>query len=154
MNPKERDDFAHALGQTIQFFGKELDKPSLALWIRAFAGKEYPAIREALLEYTKIGRFAPRPRDILEIMDTQRIESIAKLPPPQKQDCQCPPEIAKAWSWFIRMHSGYECGPVYDPTPEDEEVYLRVVNMEAQRLNEPDSIPGEFKLREVWGAAA
>ena len=154
MNRVDIDDFTHALAQTVGFFGKELDKAQVALWIRAFSGKEYPPIRAALIEYTKIGRYAPKPRDIIEIMDEQRVATQARLPPPDKQSCHCPQNIADAWAWFIKMHSGHEFGRKTQPTNEQQEIYLNTVNHEAHRLNMPDAIPEEFKLKEVWGIAA
>lgn len=157
MNRVDIDDFTHALGQTVAFFGKELDKGQVALWIRAFAGKDYPPIRNALLEYTRVGRYAPKPRDIYEIMDEQRATEAARLPPPQQQSCRCPPEIASAWMWFLATitKDSKTISGIFDSSLnidiDQQEKYLHIVNHEAHRLSRPDAIPEEYKLQEVWG---
>jgi hypothetical protein len=34
---------------------------------------------------------------------------------------------------------------------EKQERYLHIVNHEAKRTDQPEAIPDEFKLAEVWG---
>ena len=60
-----------------------------------------------------------------------------------------------AWTWFlgkITAGTGYAIFQHRQATPEQEERFLLIVNQEAKRLNQPDAIPEEFRLREVWAA--
>ena len=72
MTAVEKDDFAHALGQTMEFFGKKLEKHQFGFWYQAFSEYDLSEIKRALLEYTKSGRYAPKPIDILELMSVSR----------------------------------------------------------------------------------
>ena len=69
MNLAERDDFAHALKTTMEFYGKSLDKPQFKVWYKALAGKPIGHIKIALDQYPQVGKFAPKPVDILGIID-------------------------------------------------------------------------------------
>lgn len=155
MSPLERDDLAHALGTTMEFYGKKLDKPKFAFWINALTGKDLGDIKRALLEYARIGRYAPKPVDILDLISKYRDTRRAQLPPPPYNPC--PDYIAKAWRWFIPMMASgsknfdgvlrYDVGDV-DPATQDK--YILIVNQEAKAQNMPDAIPAQFKLKEVW----
>ena len=66
-------------------------------------------------------------------------------------------EVRTAWLWFMgRICAGsknfegifQEKGPI---PIENQEGYIVIVNNEAKRCNEPDSIPNEYKLSQVWG---
>ncbi len=155
MNQMERDDFSHALGQTLQFFGKKLEKSDFSFWYSAMGDKPVIQIKNALKEYVKVGKFAPRPANILELLNQNSAHQRAALPPPEKVETSCPPEIADAWCWFIRKIGGEMAQgmlpEVEGVTPDMEERFLHIVNHEAKRTNQPESIPDAFKLAEVWG---
>jgi hypothetical protein len=157
MNPVERDDFAHALGQTMEFYNKELDKLHLTVWLRSLRGRPLPAIKRALADHMAQSRYAPKPVDIITLLDASREIERAQLPPPKAPETSCPPEIAKAWMWFLGritkdsknfdgLFSSHQ-----DIDLETQERYLHIVNHEARNANEPDAIPDEYKLQEVWG---
>ncbi|MGI9570458.1 MAG: hypothetical protein ACR2PH_12155, partial [Desulfobulbia bacterium] len=101
MTPIEKDEFSHALGQTLAFYGKTLDKAQFGFWYQGFANYPLKSIKTALLQYTKVGKYAPKPVNIHEIMDANRSlmapERTLPTPPPKP----CPPDIARAWMWFI-----------------------------------------------------
>ena len=157
MTPVERDDFAHALGQTLGFYGKDLDKQQFSFWLTAMGDKGVDRIKPALLQYTKVGKYAPKPVDILEIIEATRAINQHKLPPPKRERNNCPPEIQAAWMWFInRCAEGSEnFDGIFDSSSEvplaTQEKYLHLVNHEARANNQPDAIPDEYKLSEVWG---
>lgn len=155
MNQVERDEFAHALGQTLKFFGKELEKSDFSFWYSAMGDRSVVSIKNALKEYVKVGRYAPRPANILELMSTRAEHSRTQLPPPVTTT-SCPPEIASAWMWFI-AHSAKgskNLEGIFDRKDipvETQEKYLHIVNHEAKKSNMPDAIPQEYRLAEVWG---
>lgn len=157
MNAIERDDFAHALGQTMEFYGKTLDKTQFAFWLRGMDGKPIHAIKSALIQYTKVGRYAPKPVDILDLIEAGKSREQAHLPPPKPEPNNCPPEVSAAWWWFLGRctQDSENFAGVFDTesdiSTEMQERYLHIVNHEAKRCNAPDAIPDEFKLREVWG---
>jgi hypothetical protein len=65
--------------------------------------------------------------------------------------------VRNSWQWFLgqttrdstAMGSLFSSGSVV--TIEKQEEYLEVVNREAKRCNNPEAIPDEYKLAEVWG---
>ena len=91
MNAVDRDDFAHALGQTLEFYGKELKREDFSFWYRALGEKDIAPVKAALLEYTKVGKYAPKPVDILDLISDRAIPARQEaLPPPtlsQKRAC-------------------------------------------------------------------
>lgn len=162
MTPVERDDIIHALTQLQAFYGKDLDELSVKLWMRALGPHEPSDIKRALADYPSRGRYAPKPREIIELIEEQRQERrrhTQTLPKPEP--CKCPPEIAAAWMWFISMVASQGAneqlaGAVErkDAPAALQERYLHIVNHEAFRLGTPDAIPDAYKLPEVWGAVA
>lgn len=155
MDALDRDDFVHALTQTLKFYGKELDKMQTSFWVTACRDRPAKKLKAALVEHTKAGRFAPKPADILSLVDNMSQQGgRAELPPPPTTNC--PPEIANAWIWFNKLICSTaknelmrQKADVLDE--ETEERYLHIVNHEAHKYGIPDAIPEEYKLSEVWG---
>lgn len=162
MQPVDRDDVIHALTQVQAFYGKDVDEVAVKLWMRALQGYEPAAVKRALADYPARGRYAPRPRDIIEIIEEQRQERVRESQAlPEPVTTNCPPEIAQAWMWFIGLVASTGTSPLMadvmprqEISPELQDRYLNLVNHEARRLNTPDAIPDEFKLQEVWGDIA
>lgn len=155
MNQVEKDDFAHALGMTLQFYGKTLEKSDFSFWYSAMGDRSVLTIKNALKEYIKVGKYAPRPANILELMQNRAEHSRQQLPAPNLTT-DCPPEVGAAWMWFIRHNAKgsknldslfSNQSPV---TIEQQEKYLHIVNHEARKYNQPEAIPPEFRLAEVW----
>ena len=156
METQERDDFVHALGQTLAFYNRDpLDRMQVSFWVTACSGKPVKRLKAALLEHVKHSKFAPKPADILQLVDNMgQTQSRNQLPPPPTTNC--PPEIAAAWQWFIaRSAQGSNLEGIFDSKSEidmaTQERYLHQVNHEAHKYSTPDAIPDEFKLPEVWG---
>ena len=154
MDRVDRDDFVHALGQTLAFYNKELDRMQTSFWVTACGEKGVKNLKRALVDYTKQGKFAPKPADILSIIDNYSERPINSALPPPTTDC--PPEIAKAWMWFIgqtaqgsNMAGLFSDGANIDVATQER--YLHLVNHEANKYCDPAAIPDEFKLKEVWG---
>lgn len=155
MDRKDRDDFMYALGQTMEFYNKELQKSDFKFWHSALGDRPVQHIKDALLEYVRIGKFAPRPANIMELINQRIPASRAALPSPPPES-NCPPEIAKAWMWFIGRYSQDSIlGGLFDEKSpvdiETQERYLHLVNHEAKAANNPEAIPDEYRLAEVWG---
>lgn len=157
MNAVEKDDFSNALGQVLKFYNKDLDKMQFSFWYNAFAGKPVHEIKRALMQYTREGKFAPKPKDIIEIMETDKSYTQAHLPAPDVMTTSCPPEIAKAWMWFINRcaKGSANLDGLFDDSGNidllTQERYLHIVNHEAREQDSPESIPKEYRLVEVWG---
>lgn len=162
MNPVDRDDVVHALTQVQAFYGKELDELAVKLWIRAIQNFDPKAVKQALADYPSRGKYAPKPRDIIEIVEERRQEQSRKTAAlPEPMTTNCPPEIAKAWIWFIGLVASTGTNelvagamPRTEISLELQDRYLNLVNHEARRLGTPESVPDEFKLPEVWGDIA
>ena len=153
--PLIRDDICHAVGQTLKFYGKELEPSDFSFWWYALRDSNPDKIKQALKDYIKVGKFAPRPKDVLELIESNNRPAEHTLPPPA--ETTCPPDITRAWLWFIgrttkdsaNFNGLFESGsPV---SLEQQERYLHVVNHQAKAAGQPEAIPEEFKLREVWG---
>lgn len=155
MDALDRDDFVHALTQTLKFYGKELDKMQTSFWVTACRDRPAKKLKAALVEHTKAGRFAPKPADILSLVDNMSQQGgRAELPPPPTTNC--PPEIAQAWMWFNRVIcAGSNLEGVFGkgerPDPDIEERYLFIVNEQAHIYDTPDAIPDEYRIQEIWG---
>jgi len=155
MDSIERDDFIYALQQTMAFWGKEIGKRDIGFWVDACRDKPVAKLKLALREHNKISTFAPRPANILSLVNTMSPQNRqAALPPPPKES-NCPPEIAQAWMWFIdRCAEGSSMAGLFDSRSdidiEQQEKYLHVVNHEAHKYDMPEAIPDEYKLQEVW----
>jgi hypothetical protein len=153
MNQVDKDDFAHSLGMTLEFFGKKLERTDFSFWYSALGDRSVESIKRALKEYVKIGKYAPRPANILELMTVRAEHSRLELPAPPPTTT-CPPEIAKAWMWFIgQTTQGTKLDGIFsraDIPVETQERYLHLVNHEAHKYNQPEAIPDEYKLAEVW----
>ena len=159
MTPVEKDDFAHALGQTLKFYNKPLEGAQFSFWYQSMQGFPIEKVKRALLEYVKIGKYAPKPVDVIDLITASNEPSRKPaLPAPEPKPYD--PEIAKAWMWFIgRIAQGSQnLDGIFESKsaiPEDlQERYLHILNHEAHRAGEYEAIPNEYKLPEVWGETA
>jgi hypothetical protein len=151
------DNVRHIIQQTQAFFGKELDELQMRLWVRALAPFTEEQIRVAAAEYTQEGRYAPKPVDLIE--RCKRYREHKRVVDGQAEQPWNPgdPETVKAWLWFIghmaATGKNEQLAGAMQPVKIDVELqdrYLYIVNAEARRLNDPDAVPDEFKLDEVW----
>ncbi len=156
MDEHEKEQFAHALGQTLKFFKQDLDEEQFSIWRYALRDYSLDQIKSGLLRHTKEGKFAPKPRDIIDhISRVSSFRAHQALPPPVQTDC--PKEIARAWMWFnCAIARGSESldglfSRSGNATEEEQEKYLLIVNQEARRMDNPDAIPDEYKIEEIWG---
>jgi hypothetical protein len=152
----DRDDFIHALGQTLRFYKKDLEEFEASFWWTACKDVPVRKLKDALLEYPKRGKFAPKPADILEIVGDNGQRHAENALPPPPMETKCPPEISRAWMWYIGQNAkGTSMDGLFDSSLkvdlETQEKYLHIVNHEAHRVNNPDAIAPEHRLREVWG---
>jgi hypothetical protein len=160
MDHTEREQFSHALGQTLRFYNRDLDKDTFSFWITALADHSWFRIRRALLEYVKRGKHAPKPADIIEIITEQRrTDHLQQLPPPSDVPARRQTELDQAWIYTIKLIASTGKGPLAKGLAGDfkrlddatEERYLHLVNHHAREQNMPDALPPEFRLAEIWG---
>jgi hypothetical protein len=148
-------DVMFALKYCFSFYGKVLDKQQQQVWQSIIRSNSYTSTQwQAVLKnYFQVGKFAPKPPEILEMLAEERQHTQAKAPPPQEITTSCPLHIADAWRYWIPKFWGQALpGPSTDVVAdhEKEEEYLMTVNREAKRTNTPEAIPPSFRLREVW----
>jgi hypothetical protein len=159
MNGKERDDVVFALKSTMSFYGKSVDDQQIRIWLRGFIGKDPALVVKAFRDYCYTGKYAPKPVEILELLQLVKQHEQQYAPPKPLPESSCPNEVREAWWWFIGKTSSDAKNPamkigsdkVY--TPEQEEEMLLLVNTEGYKYRQPASIPNEYKLKEVWGEA-
>ena len=155
MTNKELGDVVFALKYCFEFYGKTLDKQQLQVWQSIIRSNSYSAVQwtKVLKHYFQIGKFAPKPPEILEMLAEERQHSQAQRPPPAALTTDCPRHIEDAWRyWIPKFHGQAVPGPSTTvDTDIDEEASLMTVNLEAKRANLPDAIPPAYRLQEVWG---
>ena len=155
MDRKEEGDVIHAVQTTFAFYGKQLDDLQRGVWSRIVRDSGYTAFqwKDVLRKWFTVGKFAPRPAEIMELLSLNVGVGKAKAEPPAPLTTDCPPDIARAWTYWLPIFWG-EALPFASNVTVDEsqaEKYLHVVNHEAKKVNAPESIPDEYKLEEVWG---
>ena len=141
-----------AIAMTLQFYNKKMDDINRKFWRQWLRQQTNPElILDALRLYPNEGRFAPKPADIQQIMELIR-------PPRSTHKEQviidtCPPEIRKAWTYWIPRFWGQPLPFKEQAEQVDEDLaeqYLITVNKEAKRCNAPEAIPETHQLQEIW----
>lgn len=154
MDRKELEDCMHALGQVYAFYGKEFDDIQRAFWAQFVQKQDYHRLMAALREYPEHGRYAPKPKDIAELIerDAPTQGRIGEFPK-EEPETDCPPEIARAWMFWLQHWYGMNPSTwpkVEGVTTEESEAMLLLVNQEAARTNTPEAIPDGYKIPKVW----
>ena len=157
IDPKQRDDVYHKLKEVMAFFTRdEMDRNKLSYWMKALDGFASDEICASLEDYVAIGKYAPKPRDILDILRERRQRNQASQGPQPCAPFTPPPEEArKAWMWYIAT---FRCGeltgtmfPGYrNVDPEIQDQYLEIVNREAAAANAPEAIGDDHKIARYW----
>jgi len=158
MDPLIRDDMIHSVDQTLVFYGKKLDKAAVGFWLNALRKFDLQDVKRALMIYTERGKYAPKPVDIIEILDNQKAINRAKLPPPAPPRDRKSTDLDRAWIYVIKWIAATGKGPLGKAMStgfnriddKTEERYLALVNNHARQMNTPDALPEEFKIAEVW----
>ena len=159
MDNVERDDVLHALKYCYQFYRKpflDIDKQVWGSMIREhnYTGFQW---KEEIKMYMARGTFCPKPKEILNQLaeNHERKAHKRRLEPVQIID-DCPPDISAAWRYWLPIFHG-QALPFASNTLETEvsvgqaEAWLMLVNREAKRAGNPDAVPKEFQVSEVWG---
>jgi len=153
MTPKERDDVIYALNQVQSFYNKTLDDLQLRFWMRALQQYEAKDIMTALADYTATGKYAPKPADIIDAIKTLREQSRrTEQPSIRRPDVRmADPKTARAWQYMIKL---WGMGNLYKITEVDDDTageYLTLCNRQAMMNKNPDAIPPDGWLSDVWG---
>lgn len=154
MNNQDMGDVMYALKYCFEFYGKTLDKQQQQVWQSIVRSNSYNATqwKSVLKQYFQVGKFAPKPPEILEMLTEERQHSQAQRPPPAALTTDCPKHIEDAWRYWIPKFYGEAVpGPstIVD-TDIDYEEALMIVNREAKRTNMPEAIPEKYKLDQIW----
>lgn len=143
----EADDVYHKLREVHEFFGKpgEIDRVKLRFWLEALNGYDKSEIMIALTSYVKVGKYAPKPRDLIELMDTER----ERAKPFQKQHTPTgklmDPELAKAVLWY-ELHIKLKGVALTNFDTDLVNRHLFLLNKEAIRLNNLDLLLPEHRI--------
>lgn len=148
-----KDDMRHKLQETLKFFGKQLDPETFKVWQRAFRPYEPALVIRSLERYEEIGKFAPKPKDVLEILEELRGHQKSREPTHSGPKNPMDTELGKAVLWY-ELHVKLKDLPVYDTGREVEEVdaMIELLNREAKRIKQPELLLPEHRLPEYWGS--
>jgi len=153
MDRLEIDDVKHALTQLMAFYDKELTEQQWRFWWSVLKHRPVKHVLKALARYMGEGKYAPRPAHIMEIVERYPKNSTQEDNP--APPVKCPDEIRLAWCWYIGMSTKDTNVELYQghlgAAPDLADRYLHIVNHEAHRLNQPEAIGAQYKLKEVWG---
>ena len=157
MNAKEMDDCLHALGQTYAFYNKELDSLQVGFWRQFFNGKKPHHALTAIKNYAISGRYAPKPKDLLEeyqkLKDADTVER--SYVTPALEAPKCPDDVSLGWRYWLPRFYGNDVGGLMGKadkvTDEQAEKLLFIVNKEAKAQGLIEAIPEAFRLEDVWG---
>jgi hypothetical protein len=152
------DDIRHALAQTLSFYDKELDDRTWRFWWAVLSKLERAPTMAAIRDYLAVGKFAPRPAHIVDLVNENRQRpSTFNRKENVDEYVRCPDHIAKAWRWYLALTTKDTSIEMFqeelaEATVEDQERYLHIVNHEAMAANQPTAIEDKYKLKSVWGS--
>ena len=153
MTPAERDDVAHAIHQTMAFYDKELTPGQMKIWLHAVSVRDAQDVKAALLEYIKIGQYAPRPKNILELVENKRFERLRSEPVQRIENKvrEAPPEVAKAWQFVIKLWGMGDMYGVSKVSPEEQDRMIELCNRQCVANGNAEAIPPEAFREDIWG---
>lgn len=155
MEKKELEDVLFAVKYTHQFYNKQLEDVHRQVWSRTVLDSGYSSFQwlESLRQWPAIGKFAPRPAEILEQLNLKRENKPKNYQQSEPLTTDCPEPIAKAWRYWIPIFWGQSLPfDVEEADMGEAEAYLILVNEEAKRTDTPDAIPDKYKLEQIWNA--
>jgi hypothetical protein len=148
------EDCMHALGQVYAFYNKEFDDIQRAFWMQFVQAQDQTRFLTALRKYPSEGRYAPKPKDIAEIIERDApLAEARKALPSKPLTTNCPPKISRAWMFWLSHWYGMNPSSwpkVENVTDEEAEEMLLLINQEARRCNSPQAIPEGHRLENVW----
>jgi len=152
---KETDDIVYKLQEVLNFYGKELEPQFRKVWLTAFAEWETARVMQSLDDYigSEHGKYAPKPADIIKILKEKRERDQwgKKYSHDNFVDLdavKCDEKTAKAWCTYMKFAFDFMVPGQKPDMPLNE--CLEIVNREAKKHNQPDSILLEHRIAEVW----
>ena len=155
MEQKELNDVLFAADYTLKFYGKPMETIHKQVWSRTVLDSGYSSFQwqEALREWPSIGKFAPRPSEILDQLNLKRENKPRAQATSEPLTTDCPEPIAKAWRYWIPIFWGQSLPFKSEEIDYSEaEAWLLLINEEAKRTNTPESIPNQYKIEQIWNA--
>jgi hypothetical protein len=129
------DEIRYRLTETLRFYNKEIHDEDMEFWLAALIDDSTTPmmVAKAFAEYRKIGKFAPKPRDIIEQMEKDK--GVYKKHPQLevRDEPRCDERIAKAWVEYMREAHDYK---IPDRNPDvqlSRDEWLTIVNQEARK---------------------
>ena len=146
------DSLTHCLDRAGKFYKpRHWSTGHNKVWSEALAYFKVNEIQDAFREYFKVGSHMPKPAEIINL--------IRELHPKQKAEHQeleaevinpAGPIITEAWVRLNKLQSAFVFSQHSAVVITDDQAVL-ICNLEAKRLNFPDSIKPMFWLEEIWG---
>lgn len=155
MEQKDLNDVLFAAEYTLKFYNKPMEQIHKQVWSRTVIDSGYSAFqwKECLREWPAIGKFAPRPSEILEQLSLKSENKPRDHTPSEPLTTDCPEPVAQAWRYWIPIFWGQSLPfKVGDIDESQAEAYLLLVNEEAKRTNTPEAIPDNYKIEQIWNA--
>jgi hypothetical protein len=150
----ERDDVIYQLNKIlVEFYGKELDYHRTQVWLEALRGFTASDIETALKRHVQVGRFSPTPAEIINHLNELNAKKRNHAEPETQPYTPCIKRINDAWVTFLREVNDFELPSSPASSMPFEEAVI-ICNQEAKRCNEPDAIPDEYKIPDIWEGVA
>ena len=111
MKKSDDKEFAELLQATLEIYGQKPSPNVVLIWISALENYALDDVRKALSEHVKnagTGRFAPRPADVIEILQGKdgflsADEAWAVLPLTETETAVWTDEMSKAWGMVLGL---------------------------------------------------
>lgn len=154
-SPTDNDDIVYKIQEVLHFFNKELEPQFRKVWLTAFAEYDAQSVVQSFDDYvgSENGKYAPKPADIIKILKERKGKNqwdrkYSRDNFIDLDSVHCCPLIAKAWKVYMDFAYGFKMPGDKPDMPLDE--CLEIVNREAKKYNQPDSILVEHRIAEVW----
>ena len=159
MDNVERDDVLHALKYCYSFYRKPFLDIDKQVWGGMIRDHNYTKFQweEEIRNYMARGTFCPKPKEILaQLADNHERKVHKRMAEPVQIEDTCPPEVSAAWRYWIPIFHGQDLPFASnkleaEPDEDQAERWLLLVNREARRMKLPESVPEQYRLKEIWG---
>lgn len=162
------DHVMHRLEQIFEIFGKHVTAGAARIWRDQLAGEDRDLCLQALDDWTRTEKHAPRPCNIKSALDAYRVRSGEKSQrvyrgadldtrralQSEHESTEKPtdPRVTAAWIYYHReIYGGPPPGQAEaDPVPLTRDEWIEIINREAIRVGLPDAIDPGYRLDALW----
>lgn len=138
----------YKLNQTAEFFGKTLSASQINVWMHSLRGYTPEAICEAFDQHFQVGKYMPRPAEIIDLMRQETHTRHARYQEHKSDLGHSDPRIATAWRIYLKHALSFEMPGDNEAMTLDEAI--EIVNQQAVKYDMPDAIEPAYRLSEYW----